>query len=133
MAMVEVSSQRVLEDKAFSVPKYVRLAQMSHHSHRFLRKILGTVPRAQRDDLSEISGEELLSLGDENTSDFEKQNAIGKPMNSFPAQEEKDMTDEKMMELEPLLEASGERNLRNIEITHTWHRQCGTRSVQTFV
>ena len=59
-----------------------------------------------------------MSLGDENTSDFERQNAIGKPMNSVPAQEENDMTHEKMMELEPLLEASGERNLRSIEITH---------------
>ena len=91
---------------------------MSHHSHRLLRKILGTVPRAQRDDLSGIWGEELLTLGDENTSDFEKQNAIGKPMNIVPAQEENDMTHEEMMELKPLLEASGERNLRNIEITH---------------
>ena len=118
MAMVEVSSQRILVDKAFSVPKCVRLARMSHHSHRLLRKILGTVPRAQRDDLSEIWGEEFLSLGDENRSDFERQKAIGKPMSSFPAPEENDMMHEKMMELEPLLEASGERNLRSIEITH---------------
>ena len=54
MAMVEVSSQRILVDKTFSLPKCVRLSRMSHHSHRLLRKILGTVPRAQRDDLSEI-------------------------------------------------------------------------------
>ena len=118
MAIVEVSSQRILVVKAYLVPKCVRLARMSHHSHRLLRKILGTVPSAQRDDLSEIWGEELLSLEDENTSDFERQNAIGKPMNSVQAQEENDMTHEKMMELEPLLEASGERNLRSIEITH---------------
>ena len=70
MARVEVSSQRILVHKAFSVPKCVRLARMSHHSHRLLRKILGTVPRAQRDDFIEIWGEDLLSLGDENTSDF---------------------------------------------------------------
>ena len=56
MAMVEVSSQRVLINKAFSVPKCVRLARMSHHSHRLLRKIRGTVPKEQRDDLSEIWG-----------------------------------------------------------------------------
>ena len=56
MAMVEVSSQRVLLDRAFSVPKCVRLARMSHHSNRLLRKIRGTVPREQRDDLSEIWG-----------------------------------------------------------------------------
>ena len=56
MAMVEVSSQRVLIDKAFSVPKCVTLARMSHHSHKLLRKIRGTVPKEQRDDLSEIWG-----------------------------------------------------------------------------
>ena len=39
-------------------------------------------------------------------------------MNSVPAQEENDVTHEKIMELEPLLEASGERNLRSIDITH---------------
>ena len=91
---------------------------MSHHSHRMLKKILGTVPREKRDDLSEIWGEELLSLEGENTSDFERQNTIGKPMKSAPAQEENDTTHEKMMELAPLLEASGERNLRSINFTH---------------
>ena len=63
-------------------------------------------------------GEELSRLEGENTSDFERQNKIGKPMNSAPNLEENDMTHEKMMELEPLLEASGERNLRSIDITH---------------
>ena len=118
MAMVEVSSQRVLIDKAFSVPKCVRLARMSHHSHRLLRKILETVPRDQRDDLSEIWGEELLGLESENTSDHERQNVIGKPMGGAPNMEENDAIHEKMMELEPLLEASGERNLRSIDLTH---------------
>ena len=118
MAMVEVSSQRILVDKAFSVPKCVRLARMSHHSNRLLKKILGTVPREQRDDLSEIWGEELLSSEGENTSDFERQNITGKSMNSVPAQEENDTTHEKMMELEPMLETSGERNLRSTDFTH---------------
>ena len=118
MAMVEVSSQRVLIDKAFSVPKCVRLARMSHHSHKLLRKIRGTVPKEQRDDLSEIWGEELLGLESENTSDLERQNVIGKPMVSAPNLEEVDVIHEKMMELEPLLEASGERNLRSIDLTH---------------
>ena len=76
------------------------------------------MPREQRDDLSEIWGEELLSLEGENTSDFERQNTIGKPMNCVPEQEENDTTHEKMMELEPLLEASGERNRRSIDNTH---------------
>ena len=58
MAMVEASSQRVLFDKAFSIPKCVRLARMSHHSHRLLKKILGAVPGDQRENLIEIWGEE---------------------------------------------------------------------------
>ena len=72
----------------------------------------------QRENLSEIWREELLSLEGENTSDFERQNTIGKPMNSTPALEENDVTHENTMELEPLLEASGERKLRSINLTH---------------
>ena len=55
-----------------------------------------------------------MSLESENTSDFERQNA----MNSAPATEENDVTHEKVMEFEPLLEASGERNLWSINLTH---------------
>ena len=99
MAMVEVSSQMVLIDKAFSAPKCIRLARMSHHSHRLLRKIRGTVPREQRDDLSEIWGEELLSLESENTSNHERQNVIAKPVGGAPNVEENNTIHEKMMEL----------------------------------
>ena len=118
MAMVEVSSQRVLIDKAFSVPKCVKLARMSHHSHKLLRKIRGAVPKEQRDDLSEIWGEEHLGLESENTSDHGRQNVVGKPAVGAPSSEQVDVIHEKMMELEPLLEASGERNLRSIDLTH---------------
>ena len=54
MAMVEVYSQGILIDKAFSVPKCLRLARMSHHSQRLLRKIPGAVPRDHREHLSQI-------------------------------------------------------------------------------
>ena len=70
IAMVEASSQRLLIDKAFSVPKCVRLARMSHHSHRLLQKMLGAVPGDRMEDLSEIWGDVLLSLEKENTSGF---------------------------------------------------------------
>ena len=96
----------------------MRLARISHHSHKLLRKIRGTVLKEFRDDLSEIWGEELLKLESENTSDHERQNVIGKPVGGAPNMEENDTMHEKMMELEPLLEASGERNLKSIEITH---------------
>ena len=68
--------------------------------------------------MSEIWGEELLSLEIENTSDFKRQNTIGRAMNSASAIEENDVTHGKMMEFEPLFEASGERNLRSINLTH---------------
>ena len=54
----------------------------------------------------------------ENTSDHERQNVIGKPTVGAPNLEEIDAIHEKMMEFEPLLEASGERNLRSIDLTH---------------
>ena len=39
-------------------------------------------------------------------------------MSGAPNMEENDAIQEKMMDLEPLLEASGERNLRSIDLTH---------------
>ena len=48
------------------------------------------------------SGEELLGLESENTSDHERQNVIGKPMGGAPNLEENDAIHKKMMELEPL-------------------------------
>ena len=82
------------------------------------KKIRGTVPREQRDDLNEVWGEELLDLESENTSEHERQSVIGKPMGGAPNMEESDAIHEKLMELDPLLEASGERNLRSIDTTH---------------
>ena len=59
-----------------------------------------------------------MGLKSENTSDHERQNVMGKPMGGAPNMEENDAIHETMMELEPLLEASGERNLRSIDLTH---------------
>ena len=118
MAMVEAFSQRELIDTAFSVPKCVRLARMSHQSHRLLQKMLGVVPGDRREDLSEIWGEQPLSLETENTSDFDRKSANGKATSNTQALDEIGVTQAKMMVFEPLLEASGERNLRSINLTH---------------
>ena len=107
MPMVEASSQRVIIDKAFSVPKCVRLRRMSHHSHRLLQMMPKVVPGNRVEDLSEIWGEELLNLEKENTSDFERQNAIGKATNNTQAVDVIDVTHAKMWEFEHLLQASG--------------------------
>ena len=55
---------------------------MSHHSHQFLRKMLGAVPGDSREDLSEIWGEEFWSSKKENTS---------KAMNSAQGMEKSDV------------------------------------------
>ena len=56
MAIVEASSQRLLIEKVFSVLKCVRLARLSYHSQRLLRKMLVAVPGHRREDSSEIWG-----------------------------------------------------------------------------
>ena len=108
----------MLIDKAFSVPKCVRLARMSNHSHQLLRKMLGAVPGDQREDLSEIWGEDFLSLEKKNASDFERQNTIEKTTNNAQAVDRDVLTQARMVKFESLLEASGELNLRIINLKH---------------
>ena len=86
---------------------------MSHQSHKLLQKILGLVPGDRREDLGDIWGG-LWSLENENAKDFERQNTIGKAMNSAPVMEANEVTHKKVIEFEALLETSGERNLRSI-------------------
>ena len=85
MSMVEPSSQRVMIDKAFSVPMCVRLARLSHHSPQLLRKMLGAVPGPRVEDLRNTWVEELLSLEKENSSDLGKQSTSGKTLNNAQA------------------------------------------------
>ena len=73
-------------------------------------------------------------LESENTSDHERQNVIGKPGGGAPNMEDSDTMHEKMIELESLLEASGERNLRSpMENAHAtvWHKRCGIQITRT--
>ena len=68
--------------------------------------------------MSEIWGEEFLSLETENNSDFDRRGANGKATSNTQAVDENDVTHAKMMDFAPLLEASGECNLRSINLTH---------------
>ena len=74
----------------------------------------GAVPGPRREELSATWGEELLSLEKENSSDFEKRRTNGKVLENTPAVDKKDSIHAKMEEFEPLLKASGERNLQSI-------------------
>ena len=44
MSIVDTSSRRVMIDKAFSVPKCLRLFRTSHHLHQLLKKLWCAVP-----------------------------------------------------------------------------------------
>ena len=57
-----------------------------------------------------------MSLEGENSSDFEKQNTSGKVLNNAPGMYKNDSIHTKMMEIESLLQASGERNLRSFNL-----------------
>ena len=118
MSMVKASSQRVMIDKAFSVPARVRLRRMSHHSHQQLKKKWPTVPGTRVEDLTDTWGDKLLSLERGNSSDLEKQSTNGKVIDNVPAVDGNDSTHTKMMDFEFLLEASGEHNVRSINLTH---------------
>ena len=112
MSIVETSSQRVMIDKAVSVPKCLRMFRISDDLHQLLKKLWCAVPGLSVEDLSDTWVEELVSLQKEKSSDFERQNTRGKVLTNAPDEDKNDYIHTKMMKFELLLEASGERNLR---------------------
>ena len=63
-------------------------------------------------------GEEFMSLSEGNVSEFKKKKASGALPTEFPTMDEKDDVHRIVMEVEPLLGASGYRTRRNILMTH---------------
>ena len=63
-------------------------------------------------------GEEFIRLNEGNVSEFQKQKASGALPTEFSTIEKKDEVHRKMMEVEPLLGASGYWTRRNILMTH---------------
>ena len=108
----------MLIDQLFSVPKCVRLDRMSERSYDLLAKIFRAVPKRSEGELQDVVGEEFLRLNEGNVSEFQKQKASGALPTEFPTIEEKDDLHRIMMEVEPLLGASGYRTRRNIVRTH---------------
>ena len=91
---------------------------MSERSYDLLAKIFRAVPKRSEDELQDVVGEEFLRLNEGNVSEFQKQKASGASPTEFPTIEEKDDLHRIMMEVEPLLGASGYRTRRNIVRTH---------------
>ena len=118
MVVMDARTQQVLVDQLFSVPKCVRLARMSERSYDLLAKNFRAVPKRSEGELQDVVGEEFMRLNEGNVSEFEKQKASGALPTEFPTIEEKDDLHRILMEVEPLLGASGYRTRRNIVRTH---------------
>ena len=115
---VNVKSTRTIVDQAFSVPKCVRTARISERSYELLCKMFSAVPERTKEELESILGKKFMGYVSGNFSDFERQKQRGSTVTDYNAVDENDEVHRVMMEVEPLLEASGKRNWRSIMLTH---------------
>ena len=115
---VDVKSTRTIVDQAFSVPKCVRLARMSEKSYELFSKVFSAVPKRTKEELESILGKKFMGYASGNFSDYERQMQKGSTVTDYNAKDENDEVHRVMMEVEPLLEASGKRNWRSIMSTH---------------
>ena len=118
MVLMDARTQQELIDQLFSVPKCVRLARMSERSYDLLAKIFRAVAKRSEGELQDVVGEEFMRLNEGNVSEFQKQKTSAALPTEFPTIEEKDDVHRIMMEVEPLLGASGYRTRRNILMIH---------------
>ena len=115
---VEVKSTGTIVDQSFSVPKCVKLASMSEKSYKLMSKTFSAVPERTKEKLEPMLAKKYIRYSNENFSDFEKQKQKGSTATDFNAVDENDEIHRVMMEVEPLLEAMGKRNMRSIMLTH---------------
>ena len=115
---VDVKSTRTIVDQAISLPKCVRLTMMSDKSYELLCKKFAVVPGRTKDELEPILGKKFMGYASGNFSDFERHKQRGSTVTDYNAVDENDEIDRVIMEVEPLLEASGKRNWRSIMLTH---------------
>ena len=115
---VDVKSTRTIVDQSFSVPKCVRSARMSERSYELLCKMFSAVPVRTKEELESILGKKFMGYVSGNFSDYERQKQRGSTVTDYKTVDENDEVHRVMMEVEPLLEASGKRNWRSIMLTH---------------
>ena len=118
MVVMDAMTQQVLFDQLFSVPKCVSLARMSERPYDLLAKIIRAVPKRSEGKLQDAVGEEIMRLNEGNVSEFQKQEASGALPTELPSIEEKEEVHRILMEVEPLLGASGYRTRKNMLMTH---------------
>ena len=91
---------------------------MSEKTFELLCKMFSAVPERTIEELESILGKKFLGYASGNFSDFERQKQKGSTVTDYNAVDENDGNHRVMMEVEPLLEASGKRNWRSIMSTH---------------
>ena len=114
---VYVKSTWTIVDQAFSVPKCVKLAGMSEKSYKLVCRIFAAVPERTKEELEPTLGKKFVGYASGNFSDFEGQKQKGSTVTDYNAADENDEIHRIMMEVEPLLEASGKRNWRSIMLS----------------
>ena len=115
---VDVKSTRTIVDQAFSVPKFVRLTRINEKSYELLCKMFSAVPERTKEELEPILGRKFMGYVSGNFGDFERQKQRGSTVTDYNTADENDEVHRVMMEVEPLLEASGKRNWRSVMLTH---------------
>ena len=115
---MDVKTTRTIVDQAFSVPKCVRLARVSEKSYELLCKMFSAAPERAKEEIEPILGQKIMGYASGNFSDFERQRQKGSTVTDYNVVDENDENLRVMMEVEPLLEASGKRNWRSIMLTH---------------
>ena len=115
---LNVKSTRTIVNQAFSVPKCVRLTRMSDNSYESLCKMFAAVPERTKEELEPRLGKKFMGYARRNISDFERQKQKGSTATDYNAVDKNDEIHRVLMEVEPLLEASGKHNWRSIMLTH---------------
>ena len=90
---------------------------MSEKFYELLCKMFSEVPERTKEELESILGKKFMGYASVNFSDFERQKQKGSTVTDYNAVDENDKVHRVMMEVEPLLEASGKRNWRSIMST----------------
>ena len=80
--------------------------------------MFAAVPERTKEELESILGKKFMGYASGNFSDFERQKQKGSTVTDYNAVDENDEVHRVMIEVEPLLDASGKRNWMSIMSTH---------------
>ena len=92
------------------MPKNVRLARMTENTYELICRTFAAFPGRTKDESEPILGKKCMVYASGNFSDFERHKQRGSTTTDYNAVDENDEFLRVMVEVEPLLEASGKQN-----------------------